>query len=615
MLLLASASAPGASYGALGPRAPLEDLPSCPPESANDGFLPDGRLCEIRQSPPPPPPPVDTGTRSEMALRQATNPEDTIMPTKPEFSGSAAAMPNFKSDPFKPTSVGYGLPVMPDKPKPPTKHSAHPSNGRAGFGMALYVPSTLRTARIVIFGGEGPKGFTHAGTGGLLNDVWDFDIRSRIWSRWPALNTSNGWDVPSARANMSIAIDKDVMVVTCGYARNVLEDTHAYMFGTGRWKLIHPTGQFGVTPFKRTLGAMWSDGTGRLHLSSGVNREGPIDDLMGFNTYTEKWEYERPTDAVVGTKLGRTAAPGPRYGHAVVYADGSAYMFGGMRPAATGRRAVPSNELFELDEEGLAWRPLIFPVPRGMKMPPLPPERWLTACAWAARLWCFGGVGTDGRVFGDTWSFDRALLRWSKRRLKPGEYAPAPRFNHKMVAVGPRVIIIYGGTDNTRLYGDVWALDVSDEGSLGWTELTASEGEMVDVSENIDGKAPEQGGADQFLMSLGLSGLRAGSSRSATTLAAGEVRDPDLPNMVATVQHERRKRPAQQLQPQQQESSWYGAGKEAMTSVLRMMESAQPKPPESHTASTYDSLTRRGPMQVLAALRKADPTASYGGPG
>ena len=253
-----------------------------------------------------------------------------------------------------------------------------------------------------------------------------------------------------------------------------------------------------------------------------------------------------------------------------------------------------------------------------MKAPPLPPERWLTARAWAARLWCFGGVGVGGRVFGDTWSFDRPLLRWTKRRLKPGEFAPAPRFNHRMVGVGPRVILVYGGTDNTRLYGDVWALDVSDEGSLGWTELTASEAEMVDVGENVEGRAPQQGGADQFLASLGLSGLRAGSSsRSATTLAAGllgEVRDPDMPNMVATARHERRRPPAQRLQPQQ-DGSWYGAGKDAITSVLRMMENAQQPPPESHTASTYSSLTKRGPMQVLAALRKADPTASYGGPG
>ena len=108
-----------------------------------------------------------------------------------------------------------------------------PANGRTGFGMGLYVPSTLRTAHLVIFGGEGPVNFSTSGTGELLNDVWDFDLRARVWSRWPALNTSNGWDVPSARANMSIAIDRDVMVVSGGYARNLLEDTHAYMFGTG----------------------------------------------------------------------------------------------------------------------------------------------------------------------------------------------------------------------------------------------------------------------------------------------------------------------------------------------------------------------------------------------
>ena len=115
-------------------------------------------------------------------------------------------------------------------------------------------------------------------------------------------------------------------------------------------------------------------------------------------------------------KQGRTAAPGSRYGHAAVFADGSAYLFGGMRPAAAGRRAVPSNELFELEHEGLAWRPLVFPVPPGMAEPVLPPERTLTACAFAARLWCFGGLGYARKgglvkVLGDAWAFDRALLQ------------------------------------------------------------------------------------------------------------------------------------------------------------------------------------------------------------
>ena len=47
-----------------------------------------------------------------------------------------------------------------------------------------------------------------------------------------------------------------------------------------------------VSPSKRVQAAMWSDGTGRVHLHGGVSREAPLDDLLSFNTHSERWSYE-----------------------------------------------------------------------------------------------------------------------------------------------------------------------------------------------------------------------------------------------------------------------------------------------------------------------------------
>ena len=46
----------------------------------------------------------------------------------------------------------------------------------------------------------------------------------------------------------------------------------------------------------------------------GVNRQGALSDLLGFNTYTEAWQYVRPTDGALPGVA--SAAPGGRYGAA-----------------------------------------------------------------------------------------------------------------------------------------------------------------------------------------------------------------------------------------------------------------------------------------------------------
>ena len=125
----------------------------------------------------------------------------------------------------------------------------------------------------------------------------------------------------------------------------------------------------------------------------------------------------------------------------------------------------------------MVWRPLIFSrLPAQCAagntgclglVPPLPPERAWTACAFVGRLWCFGGLGRGGRVFRDTWGWDRPMLRWQQRGFIGKPHPPA-RYGHKAVAVGPHMMVIYGGTDGKQLFGDVWGFDV---GSKGWFEL------------------------------------------------------------------------------------------------------------------------------------------------
>ena len=75
------------------------------------------------------------------------------------------------------------------------------------------------------------------------------------------------------------------------------QDTHGYMFSTGRWKLIHPRGTGSVHPYPRAHAPMWSERTGRVFLQGGVNRDGIFDDMLSLDAHTERWKYVRPADA------------------------------------------------------------------------------------------------------------------------------------------------------------------------------------------------------------------------------------------------------------------------------------------------------------------------------
>ena len=87
------------------------------------------------------------------------------------------------------------------------------------------------------------------------------------------------------------------------------QDTHGYMFSTGRWKLIHPRGTGSVHPYPRAHAPMWSERTGRVFLQGGVNRDGIFDDMLSLDAHTERWKYVRPADAA---KQVNPASPSSR---------------------------------------------------------------------------------------------------------------------------------------------------------------------------------------------------------------------------------------------------------------------------------------------------------------
>ena len=72
------------------------------------------------------------------------------------------------------------------------------------------------------------------------------------------------------------------------------------------------------------------------------------------------------------------------------------------------------------------------------------------------RFVAFGGAGSNGRAFGDTWAYDSA--GWSQ--LPVSSPAPAARQGHVMVYDIKRGrTIVFGGDGDTGVLGDTWSYD------------------------------------------------------------------------------------------------------------------------------------------------------------
>ena len=185
-------------------------------------------------------------------------------------------------------------------------------------------------------------------------------------------------------------------------------------------------------------------------------------------------------------------------------------MFGGTRADRRGIH-VPTNELFVLDhrEHGVAAHPA-------------------AAAADLRRSELLGRDADDAaRARDERVRLRRAALVLRRPRLwrqgarrhmglrpprcagrsvpSPNERTPPARFSHDAVAVSVHRFVVFGGygvgaNNATRLLGDVWALDISDESSQGWIQLTETALNTVDVSAGVSGAAPTTKAAQ---MSLG----------------------------------------------------------------------------------------------------------------
>lgn len=143
--------------------------------------------------------------------------------------------------------------------------------------------------------------------------------------------------------------------------------------------------------------------------------------------------------------------------------DGTLYLYGG----ALGDRVL--DDLWTLPPGG-RWQQLH---PPAQDAPPALIEPHL-AVDHAGRLYEFGGVGQDGRHFGDLRCYDPSSGRWTLLHPTSGS-APPPRQDHGFVYdAGGNTLYVFGGESGTLdLLNDFWRFDLA---TGRWSDLTEASG-------------------------------------------------------------------------------------------------------------------------------------------
>ncbi|KAF1983888.1 hypothetical protein K402DRAFT_158382 [Aulographum hederae CBS 113979] len=172
------------------------------------------------------------------------------------------------------------------------------------------------------------------------------------------------------------------------------------------------------------------------------------DTLYLLNTATKQWSKALPAGP----------RPAGRYGHTLNILGSKIYIFGGQVEGYFFNDLV-AFDLNALQVAGNKWQILIPNGRDGGNGGPMPPPRTNhSTITWMDKLYLFGG--TDGtRWFNDVWTYDPRTNQWEE--LDCIGYIPAPREGHAAALVDDTMYIFGGRVQDGSDLGDLAAFRIS----------------------------------------------------------------------------------------------------------------------------------------------------------
>ena len=222
-----------------------------------------------------------------------------------------------------------------------------------------------------LFGGQG---FGAAGSGGDLDDLWEFSPTTTEWTAWVSSNGNVG---------------------------------------------------------ARTSAVSWTDSNGNFWLFGGDSTNGPHNDLWIYSPANNTWTWESGSNTpwatgVYGT-LGTPSAtniPGSRHQWAASWIDGSSnlWLFGGQHSLAMGGNY---NDLWEFTPATKAWTWVsgsdttgasgVYGILGTPSLTNVPGAR-TSAVSWTdsnGNFWLFGGSNYSAGMLNDLWEFNPTNKMWT----------------------------------------------------------------------------------------------------------------------------------------------------------------------------------------------------------
>jgi len=281
-----------------------------------------------------------------------------------------------------------------------------------------------------------------------LGDTWLYDYETNNWTQQGQVAN------PSARDAFGMAYDSDndKIVLFGGNDGSRNNETWIYDIFSNTWTQKFPS----ISPSARVVLDMVYDSMNKkVVLFGGQDDSGNLQDTWVYDVISNYWEEKNPS-----TK------PPIRRAHAMAFDSTTnvVVLFGGFNEGDGGR-----DDTWTYDVADDSWE----------KKNPLttPPDIHYHNMIYDPinkNVVLFGGMMSGNNLNDNVWVYDVSSDNWEQ--MNPSQKPPGRELNSMAYNFDTGEIVIFGGNDRSKPYGDTWAYNLS---ANNWTLMDPSQSPSV----------------------------------------------------------------------------------------------------------------------------------------
>lgn len=188
----------------------------------------------------------------------------------------------------------------------------------------------------------------------------------------------------------------------------------------------------------------------KMYVIGGSHRGRFLSDAHELDLSTSTWRLLKP-------RPGSTPLP-PCAGHRLASCMGQVYVVGGRFKGSDSHvMEVYRMKMANGDVDEIEW---VRVETRGDEAPCARRGASVTVLNDGLKLVVFGGESSDRRFLNDAWILDMTSYTWKRIECADKQSLPEARADHTSTLWGPETLVVFGGTSETKVFDDVYALDL-----------------------------------------------------------------------------------------------------------------------------------------------------------